>query len=78
MTTYTLRPSDSTMRALPRAAPLQTCATLHAAINALDVETLIHDITGPHTGQQLLQIVITSDETPDTPGEVLVYYATYS
>ncbi len=78
MTTYTLRPCDSPMQALPRAAPLQTCATLQAAINALDVEALIHDITGPHPGHELLRIVITSDEEPDTPGEVLVYYATYS
>ncbi len=49
------------MQALPRAASLQTCATLQAAIDALDVEALIHDITGPHTGHELLQIVITRD-----------------
>jgi len=77
LTTYTLRPCDSDMRALPEAAPLQACDTLEAAVAALKVEALVHDITGPHDNHhRLLQIVITGDETADTPGEVLVYFTT--
>lgn len=75
MTTYTLRHCDAGMRALPGSAPLQSCDTLKAAVAALDLEALVHDITGPQHTRTLLQIVITGDEAPDTPGEVLVYFA---
>lgn len=76
MTTYTLRHGDAGMRVLPGAALLQSCDTLEAAVAALDVEALVHDITDPQHTRTLLQIVITSDEAADTPGEVLVYFTT--
>lgn len=76
MTTYTLRYCDAGMRALPGSAPLQSCDTLEAAVAALDVEALVHDVTGSQHARTVLQIVITGDEAPDTPGEVLVYFTT--